>query len=159
MSPAHFISLRNMSLYWTRPTKTNDTCPVKCIAALRLQKKLSYQDMLTRSEFVVLKLLTSEPDRAWPPLGTEAPAQLPTGTVLPTVITCPHTQAHAAIPWEASNGLGEPITAGLQLRCVQLKGLTSLQFILFKLVWRGKNEWLWRTSPKKWHIIQHKAAG
>lgn len=82
----------------------------------------------------MLKLLTSQPDRAWPPLETKAPAQLLTGTVLPPLITCAHTQTHAATPWEASSGLGEPITTGLQLRCVQLKGLTSLHFILFKLV-------------------------
>lgn len=90
--------------------------------------------MLTPSQFAVLKLLTSQPDRARPPLEIKAPGQLLTGTVLPPLITCTHTQAHAAIPREASNGLGEPITTGLQLRCVQLKGLTSLHFILFKLV-------------------------
>lgn len=61
--------------------------------------------MLTPPEFAVLKLLTSQPDRARLPLETKAPAQLLTWTVLPPLITCAHTQAHTAIPWEASNGL------------------------------------------------------
>lgn len=92
------------------------------------------------------------------PSGDQSPCPAPDrDSPSSTNYMCTNTGSRSN-PWEASNGLGEPITTGLQLRCVQLKGLTSLHFILFKLVWRGETNGyeehhqkkVTQTSTKQW---------
>lgn len=121
--------------------KTNDTSPVKYMAALHLQKNWLIEINWHPKSLLCWNCSLNSLTEHGPFWRLPALVQLLAGAAFLPLITCAHTLACAAVPQGSLRWAGRAdyywLMAQLQ-HVMQPKGLTSLYFILLKPVWRGK---------------------